>query len=72
MDLKIAKWSDFYNVSVKLTIGRKKYNAMILIKDNMLLLQVNVTNDLHLLQNTPVFLIYLMVIYLLMMLKSRF
>lgn len=47
MGLKIEKWSDFNNISLKVKIGRKNYNAILLKKNNSLILRVDILKDIE-------------------------
>lgn len=46
MELKFKRWQDFNNLSVKVTIGRKIYDAILIVDNNRLILKVDMTKDI--------------------------
>ena len=46
MNLKFKKWQDFNNLSVKVTIRKKIYDAILIVDNNRLILKVNMTKDI--------------------------
>ena len=46
MKLKFKRWQDFNNLSVKVTIGRKIYDAILIVDNNRLILKVDMTKDI--------------------------
>lgn len=46
MDLEFKKWQDFNNLSVKVTINRKIFDAILHIDNNRLTLKINMTKNL--------------------------
>lgn len=47
MDLEFKKWQDFNNLSVKVTINRKIFDAILHIDNNRLTLKINMTKNLN-------------------------
>lgn len=46
MNLKFEKWQDFNNLSVKVTIRKKIYDAILIVDANRLILKVDMTKDI--------------------------
>lgn len=46
MDIKFKKWQDFNNLSVKVTIRKKIYDAILIVDNNRLILKVDMTKDI--------------------------
>ena len=46
MSLCFKTWEDFNNISIKVKIGRKNYNAILLKKNNNLIMRVAMLNDI--------------------------
>lgn len=47
MDLEFKKWQDFNNLSVKVTINKKIFDAILHIDNNRLTLKINMTKNLN-------------------------
>lgn len=47
MSLNFQKWEDFNNISVKVKIGRKNYSAILLKKNNYLILRIDMLKDIE-------------------------
>ena len=47
MSLKFQSWEDFNNLSVKVKMGRKNYNAILLKKDNYLIMRIDMLKDIE-------------------------
>lgn len=47
MELKFKKWQDFNNLSIKVTINRKIYDAILHVDNNRLILKINMTKDIN-------------------------
>ena len=47
MELEFKKWQDFNNLSVKVTINRKVFDAILHIDNNRLILKINMTKNLN-------------------------
>lgn len=46
MNLEFKKWQDFNNLSVKVTIRKKIYDAILIVDNNRLILKVDMTKDI--------------------------
>lgn len=47
MELKFKRWQDFNNLSIKVTISKKIYDAILNIDNNRLILKINMTKDIN-------------------------
>lgn len=47
MDFKFEKWQDFNNVSIKVTISKKVYDAILVVDNNKLILKINMTKNIN-------------------------
>ena len=47
MNIKFDKWEDFNNISLKIKLGRKNYDAILLKINNSLILRINMINDVE-------------------------
>lgn len=47
MNIKFDKWEDFNNISLKIKLGRKDYDAILLKINNSLILRINMINDVE-------------------------
>lgn len=47
MNNKFDKWEDFNNISLKVKLGRKSYDAILLKRNNSLVLRVNMIKDIE-------------------------
>ena len=47
MELKFKRWQDFNNLSIKVTINRKIYDAILNVDNNRLILKINMTKNIH-------------------------
>ncbi len=47
MDFKFEKWQDFNNISVKVSIKRKMYDAILIVEQDKLILRINMTKDIN-------------------------
>lgn len=46
MNYKFEKWQDFNNISIKITIKGKTYNAILILDNNKLILKVNMSAEI--------------------------
>lgn len=46
MDLKFKKWKDFNNLSVKVSINKKNYDAILIVDNNRLILKIDMSNNI--------------------------
>lgn len=47
MELKFKRWQDFNNLSIKVTINKKIYDAILNTDNNRLILKINMTKDIN-------------------------
>ncbi len=47
MELKFKRWKDFNNLSIKVTINKKIYDAILNTDNNRLILKINMTKDIN-------------------------
>lgn len=47
MNIKFDKWEDFNNISLKIKLGRKNYDAILLKINNSLILRINMIKDVE-------------------------
>ena len=47
MEFKFNNYKDLNNISLKVKISRKTYNAILIVKNDILLLRVDMTNDIE-------------------------
>lgn len=47
MELKFRRWQDFNNLSIKVTINKKTYDAILNTDNNRLILKINMTKDIN-------------------------
>ena len=47
MELKFKRWQDFNNLSIKVTINKKIYDAILNTDNNRLILKINMTKNIN-------------------------
>ena len=46
MSYEFRKWQDFNNLSIKITIKKKIYDAILAVNNNRLILKINMTKNI--------------------------